>query len=81
MTLIRLSKKWAKYIGNEFIAYTDNKNIEYMFNRKDLNKLNVIHQRWLLELSQKRIYVRHIAGIINAFPDYLSRDIEWDNVI
>ena len=51
---------------------------KHIWNNYRLNKINSIHQNWVTQLQKYEIEIKHVPGIYNVLPDYLSRDIDWD---
>ena len=72
--MIRLYKKWKDFSkGKKMIIYSDAKILNGFLNEKEINNLDILTKRWLMELQQANIDVRHIAGGDNQLADYIKR--------
>lgn len=63
--------KWHNYLnGTKFTWETDHKALTQLNKKAQLNKRC---ERWRLKILEYEFDVKHIPGIVNRMPDYLSR--------
>ena len=71
LALVTVTKKFRKYLlGKRFTTYTDNNAVKLLLNKKDL--IQRMH-RWILQLAEYAMDIKHISGTKNIVADFLSR--------
>lgn len=71
--VLKAVKKFRDFIvWKSFVLYTDNKAIPSMFLKKDSD--SAVTTRWLMQLSDFDMQIKHIAGVKNCLADMLSRE-------
>ncbi|CAF1076963.1 unnamed protein product [Didymodactylos carnosus] len=69
--LICAINKWSVYLtGTKFTWDTDHQALIHLKNKAQTNKRC---ERWRLKIAEFDIKIKHIRGIHNSMPDYLSR--------
>ena len=72
-------RHWRMYLwGNDVTIVTDCEalvNLETLFHRS-----STVQQRQMLELADYRLTIRHVKGVLNVIPDFLSRYIAGNHV-
>ncbi|CAF1107343.1 unnamed protein product [Didymodactylos carnosus] len=69
--LICALDKWHIYLsGTKFTWETDHRALIHLKNKAQTNKRC---ERWRLRIAEYQIQIKHIKGINNPMPDYLSR--------
>lgn len=71
--VLKAVKKFRDFIvWKSFVLYTDNKAIPSMFLKKDSD--SAVTTRWLMQLSDFDMQIKHIPGVKNCLADMLSRE-------
>ena len=69
--IVTAIQQWSPYLhGTQFTLETDHKPLETLMKK---SQLNAKCERWRMLLQSYDFVVKHIFGISNAVPDYLSR--------
>lgn len=72
MAIVKGVSAFRHYLFNRhFKVLSDSKPLEHF--RRTTSPANII-TRWLLELSEYSFTFKHIPGILNKLPDYISRE-------
>ena len=56
--------------GTHFLLYTDHQSLTHIWKQSTFNNT---YAGWILELADHSFDIFHIAGVLNIFPDVLSR--------
>src|SRR3989338_3586721 len=60
-------------VDREFILFTDQRALVWLFREQKLQKTNRVIQQWLDELTEFKFEAVHCPGVRNVLPDVLTR--------